>query len=140
MPATRKKIILPLIFSLLIAGADPCFAQKGGKAQVDTLHGTGTESFQYDLGNVPMTNFTLVKYFVYTGPANVSIARTWTNDPHYICKYPEGPLAKGTKYSFSICFANTNKTGVFDKSMGFAFSNGSQVKFVFKGTTMAADQ
>ena len=140
MPVSRKKMIFPLILLMLVAGTDPCFAQKGGKTQTDTLHGTGTDSFVYDLGNVPMTNFTIVKYFVYEGPANASIVRTLTGDPHYICKYPEGPLTKGTKYSFSICFANATKSGVFNKTMGFVYSNGAQVKFVFKGTVLPADQ
>jgi hypothetical protein len=99
----------------------------------DTLHHIVTDSFSNDLGNIPMVNSQMVKYFKYTGKRPIKIIRTWTGDPHYICDYPKGLLHPRKTYSFTVCFYHFNHPGVFNTDMGFILSDGENITFRFRG-------
>jgi hypothetical protein len=75
----------------------------------------------------------LKKYFKYIGPDTIFITRSWTNDPHYICEYPQGVLEQGKIYSFTICLTFIKARGRFEKTMGFYLNNKRIIPFVFKG-------
>jgi hypothetical protein len=102
----------------------------------DTVSKVQIDSLSHNLGVVLPANTTLVKYFKYTGTDTVFIDGTWTGDPHYICKYPEGPLISNKIYTITICFNLQGREGLFAKQMGFHLSNGTKVDFLFKGTVV----
>lgn len=130
------KIIKGLIITFTILAPFRVYAQPNQRVYADTLHGIVTDSFSHDLGDIPMVNNKLVKYFNYTGPDTLFILRTWTGDPHYICDHPKGPIVKGKDYSITVCFWNEGRTGLFHQTMGFELSNGKSIVFVFKGRVL----
>lgn len=92
-----------------------------------------TDSFLHDLGEIPDTNNKIVKYFKYIGSEPVFIQRTFTGDPHFICRWPREPLMPGQIYSFTVCFWHKHRRGHFKKRMGFILSNNERISFIFKG-------
>lgn len=130
---TINKTLLTILF---LAGSLSLFAQKAERNYADTLQGIATDSFSHDLGNIPMVNNKLKKTFIYTGADTVFITRTWTGDPHFICEYPKEAIVKGKSYSFTVCFWNEGRPGLFHKTMGFELSNGEMIAFIFKGNVL----
>ena len=132
-----------LLVTFLVNGQDN---RAGNKADInsmlfnDTVLSIVCDSIKHDLGEIPMTNNKLTRYFKYIGKGKVTITRTWTGDPHFICDYPHGTLAPGKTYSFTICFWNEGKPGFFETVMGFDLSNGEHIAFQFKGTVLARNQ
>lgn len=106
----------------------------------DTLHNLAFDSLQHNLGEITPVNTTIIKYFKYIGSKPLFITRTWTNDPHYICKYPKGMLEKGKVYSFQVCFWHQGRSGVLSKMMGFKLSNGKTIRFTFAGKYVKAQK
>jgi hypothetical protein len=76
----------------------------------------------------------LVKHFKYIGKTPILIAKAWTGDPHYICKYPKEMLMPGMTYDFTVCFWFANKQGRLNKVMGFELTNGKRISLIFTGT------
>lgn len=99
----------------------------------DTMHSIVTDSFTHRLDSVSMKHRQLVKPFKYIGEEPASIVRTWTSDPHFICKYPKEKLEPGKVYSITICFYHRGRPGHFSKTMGFDLSNGERISFYIRG-------
>jgi hypothetical protein len=102
----------------------------------DTFAGIVTDSFFHRLGAVPMRNTKLQIPFQYIGKDSVCIARTWTNDPHYLSSYPQENLVPGKWYHLEVSFYHKDRPGYFSKMMGFYLSNGENILFKFSGTVM----
>ncbi len=126
-----------ILLVFFLAWLQPVIAQDKHRIIKDTVHGKATESFLLELSNLDSLPHSIGYNFIYDGPDSVSILRAWTNDPHYICQYPEGILKKGKVYFFKICFARTNAPGLFSKNMGFYLSNGAIVTFVVTGKVLS---
>jgi len=107
--------------------------QKDTLLFLDTMFNIVTDSFANNMGRVTSFDKRLIKYFKYIGNDTVSIVRTWTGDPHFICEYPHEPLIKNQIYSIEICFSFTGNKGTFNKTMGFNLTNGDIIIFRFKG-------
>ncbi len=139
-----KKIILILNMSFLIFQAnaqqkasDELIKDKSSVVFKDTLFSIATDSFSNDLGEIPMVNNEIFKYFKYIGRDTVVITRTWTGDPHIICEYPREPLINGKVYVIKFCFWHQGRQGRFHKIMGFDLSNGERINYTFKGYVKA---
>lgn len=91
------------------------------------------DSFQNNMGLVNPDNSHFSKAIKYIGPDSIFIVKSYTNDPHFICEYPKGPLTSGHVYLVKFCFFHKNGVGVFNKNMGFILSNNEKVKFRFRG-------
>jgi len=102
----------------------------------DTTFSIVTDSLSHDLGDIPAINNKLVKWFKYIGKEPVIIVKAWTNDPHFICEYPNEPLINGNIYSFTVCFSNHGRVGRLDKLMGFYLSSGERISFRFKANVI----
>lgn len=104
---------------------------------LDTSNFFVTDSFVMRLGsfteNVPSTMY---KKFKYIGNDTLLILKAWTNDPHYICGHPKGPLVPEKVYTIRVCFYFKGRLGKFRKGMGFKLSNGEHLNFYFTGTLL----
>lgn len=99
----------------------------------DTLHHFVFDTLDNHLGTIPSKNNRVVKYFKYLGTDSVHITRTWTSDPHFICKYPKELLIPHKIYSIQVCFFHNGRQGHFHKKMGFDLSNGNRILYRFTG-------
>jgi len=128
-------ILLCVVF--LFANANDCKHTKAQNQEVvlkDTVGDFVFDAIIENLDTVPMRNASMVKYFKYIGSDTVKIERAFTNDPHFICEYPRNIiLKKNFVYPFTICFWFQSGKGYFHKNMGFTFSNGQRVEFLFNG-------
>ena len=79
------------------------------------------------------TNFSSAKKpFKYIGNDKVFIEAATTQDPHYICEYPNEPLEKEKIYYLKICFA-FGSIGSFQKRMYLHLSNGKLITLTYQG-------
>lgn len=149
MKKLLQKIKVPLLsgflllLTLLVNGQENRAgnnADTNSKVFSDTVLSIVSDSLRHDLGEIPMNNNKLTKYFKYIGKVPSTITRTWTGDPHFICDYPHEPLIPGKIYSLTICFWNEGRTGFFETVMGFDLSNGEHISFQFRGTVLPRDQ
>ncbi len=118
--------------------------ENSSKLFVDTLHMSfkdtvfnfAFDSIAHDLGKIVPSNENnrLVKYFKYIGSEPITITRTRTGDPHFICEYPRETLIPNKIYSFTICFWHQDRQGKMKKVMGFDLSDGNQISLKFTGT------
>lgn len=130
-------IILTLYNLLSRANEHESFIISPGNIQFkDTLNEIVTDSFAHNFGTVTKLPNSLVKYFEYIGTDSLFITRTWTSDPHYICKSPRGYLIPNKIYSITVCFAQPYRKVRFTKVMGFDLSNGSKIMFSFSGNVI----
>ena len=100
----------------------------------DTIFDFAFDSLTCNMVNMSPINTRVTKKFKYLGNDMVFIKYPWTNDPHYICNYPNMPLLKGKIYTFDICFAFMNSEGPFNKFMGFNLSNDIVIWMYFFGS------
>ncbi len=128
------------VFGLFALGCTSAFGQQISDTIEfrDTQYSLVADSFSNNMGIIPPTKPRLVKHFKYIGTDSLSvfITRTWTTDPHYICKFPREPLIPGEIYELTICFWHQNRIGAFQKTMGINLSNGERITFRFKGVVM----
>jgi hypothetical protein len=101
----------------------------------DTVFNFAFDSIYHNLGDIPPVNENnyLVKYFKYVGKEPITISRAWTEDPHYICRYPNEALVPGKIYSFTVCFWHKGKQGNMSKVMGFYLPDGNRIMLRFRG-------
>lgn len=100
----------------------------------DTIFDFAFDSLNCQMLDMSPKNTRLAKTFKYLGNDTVFIRRAWTNDPHFICKFPNEPLQKGKIYTFDVCFAFEGREGPFNKAMGFELSNDKVITMRFFGT------
>lgn len=100
----------------------------------DTLGSIVTDFFVHNLGKIDHLPPRIVKYFKYIGKEPAVIVKTWTTDPHFICRYPNDPLLYGKIYAIVICFYD--RPGSMRKQMGFNLSDGQAIRFEFKAEVL----
>ncbi len=110
-------------------------SQEYPKDQVflDTLCLFAVDSLEHRIGfwSIADTMPYLYKSFKYLGPKSMHILKPWTQDPFFICNYPQEPLIPGMVYKIKICM--TAHPGIFRKRLGFNFEDGCSVPFVISG-------
>ncbi|WP_306642074.1 hypothetical protein [Sanyastnella coralliicola] len=130
-----RLLIIPALFFFAYGGTRPAALQETPMTFQDTIGVLVADSFVQRLGDVPAIQTRSKHYFKYIGESDsVFITKAMTNDPHFICGYPKGPLVKDSIYEFKICWYHKGREGLpFNKMMGFRLSNGDNVPWRFKG-------
>lgn len=123
----------------MVYGQKPTIFDPNSIVFKDTTFSIVTDSLSHDLGDIPALNNELIKWFKYIGKEPAVIVKAWTNDPHFICEYPKGPLIKGKIYTFTVCFCNQGRLGKLNKEMGFYLSTGERISFIFKGNVVSIE-
>lgn len=105
---------------------------------IDTSSLFVCDSFSMNLGhfteNLAPSYSKKVKYI---GSDTLYVTKAWTNDPHFICRYPKGKIIPGKIYSLRFCFFFKARRGRFRKGMGLKLSNGESLDFYFSGVQEA---
>lgn len=62
----------------------------------------------------------------------LNVGRSFTNDPHFICGFPNDLITPNQEFYVKICF-ETKRYGPMRKKMGLTFTDGRRLVFYFKG-------
>ena len=122
-------------FAFLVFFLFSFYGYCNGQTFRDTVGEFVFDSLKHDLGKIKLEDNPryIIKYFKYIGKDTAKITKAYTSDPHYICKWPVEDLLPGMVYSYTICISPQRYIGLWNKHMGFVFSDGTTMMIDLRG-------